>query len=122
MNIALPFHFDSRGRTAHANLDAHLRDMLLMLLMTNPGERVNRSDFGGGLPSLVFSENLIELQTTLRFTCQGAIMQYFGNSIDLQDLQVIVDGAELSVTVTYTRRSSTAVNTLTIPLTGQNPD
>jgi phage baseplate assembly protein W len=42
MNIAYPFHFDQRGRTASVSDDDHIRQMIEQLLFTNPGERVAR--------------------------------------------------------------------------------
>ena len=39
-----PFHFDTRGRTAEAAEDAHIRDLIEQVLFTAPGERVNRPD------------------------------------------------------------------------------
>ena len=55
MDIDYPFHFDSRGRTALADRDDHVRDMIEQLIFTNPGERVNRPDFGSGLLQLVLA-------------------------------------------------------------------
>jgi len=46
MNIAYPFRFDGRGRTALADDDRHIRDLIEQLLFTNPGERVMRPEFG----------------------------------------------------------------------------
>jgi phage baseplate assembly protein W len=43
-----PFHFDRRGRTANTRSAEHMRDMIEQLLFTEPGERVNRPDFGSG--------------------------------------------------------------------------
>src|SRR5262249_15072757 len=57
MDIDFPFHFDSRGRTATADESDHIRDMIEQLIFTNPGERVNRPDFGSGLLQLIFAPN-----------------------------------------------------------------
>ena len=59
MNIDVPLHFDHRGRTADVDVDAHVRQMIEQLLFTNPGERVNRPDFGSGLLQLVFAPNSV---------------------------------------------------------------
>lgn len=53
MNIAYPFRFDGGGRTATADDDRHIRDLIEGVLFTNPGERVNRPDFGSGLGQLL---------------------------------------------------------------------
>ena len=56
MNIDFPFHFDARQQTAATTDDDHIRDLIEQLLLTGPGERVNRPNFGGGLQQLVFAE------------------------------------------------------------------
>ena len=42
--------------------------MIEQLLFTEPGERVNRPDFGSGLLQLVFAPNSPELAAALQFT------------------------------------------------------
>src|SRR5271169_4684193 len=97
MNIDFPFHFDGRGRTAATDDFDHIRDMIEEFLFTNPGERVNRPDFGSGLLQLVFAPNSPELAATLQFTMQAALQRYLGDLIDLQSLNVSVQDSTLSV-------------------------
>ena len=68
MDIDFPLHLDGRGRTAGTDRDDHVRDMIEQLLFTNPGERVNRPDFGSGLLQLVCAPNSPELATTVQYT------------------------------------------------------
>ncbi len=104
MNIDFPFHFDSRGRTAATGDDDHIRDMIEQLLLTNPGERVNRPDFGSGLSQLVFSPNSPELAATLQFSMQAALQRWLGDLIELQELEVTSEEASLRVLVQYVVR------------------
>ena len=46
-----PYAIDARGRSATTAEDDHVRDLILQVLFTNPGERVNRPEFGCGLKS-----------------------------------------------------------------------
>jgi phage baseplate assembly protein W len=112
MNIDFPLHFDQRGRTASTDDDDHIRDMIEQLLFTNPGERVNRPDFGSGLLQMVFAPNSPELASALQFTMQAALQRYLGDLIDLQQLQVSAEDSTLSVVVQFvvrrTQQSSTA--------------
>src|SRR6476646_9779434 len=101
MNIDHPFHFDRRGRTAECDDAVHIREMLDQLLFTNPGERVNRPDFGSGLLQLVFAPNSPELAAALQFTTQAALQRYLGDLIELQSLDVVSEDSSLSVTVKY---------------------
>jgi hypothetical protein len=104
MNIDFPFHIDERGRTATCGDAAHVREMLEQLLFTNPGERVNRPEFGSGLLQLVFAPNSPELAAALQFTTRAAIQQWLGDVLDLQALDVAADGSALRVTVRYALR------------------
>ncbi|HKP12244.1 MAG TPA: GPW/gp25 family protein [Blastocatellia bacterium] len=101
MNIDFPFYFDSRGRTAAAGGDDHIRDMIEQLLFTSPGERVNRPDFGSGLLQMVFAPNSPELAAALQFTVQAALQQWLGDLIQVQQLEVICEDAALRVTLNY---------------------
>ena len=113
MNIDYPFSIGDQGRTASADDAAHLRDMLDQLLFTNPGERVNRPEFGSGLLQLIFAPNSPELAATLQFTTQAAIQQWLGDVIDLRELVVTAEDAVLRVSITYAARISGEVRTET---------
>ncbi len=104
MNIDFPFHFDRRGGTAATDDDDHIRDMIEQLLFTNPGERVNRPDFGSGLLQMVFAPNSPELAAALQFTMQAALQKYLGDLIDLRSLEVTAQDSTLSVSVNYVVR------------------
>jgi hypothetical protein len=113
MNVAFPFHFDSRGRTATTDDNDHIRDMLEQLLFTNPGERVNQPDFGSGLLQLVFAPNSPELVATVQFTLQAAIQRWLGDLISLSDLQVSAGDSTLTITLSYVIRLSNSAQTAT---------
>jgi uncharacterized protein len=111
MDIDFPFAFNSKGRTAVIDVADHVRDMVEELLFTNPGERVNRPDFGSGLLQMVFAPNSTELAAALQFTTQAALQHYLGDIIDLQQVQVIADDAILRVTVSYILRQTQEART-----------
>lgn len=101
MNIDFPFQLDERGRSATASDEEHIRDLIEQLLFTNPGERVNRPDFGSGLLQLVFAPNSPELAAALQYTLQAALQQWLGDLIELQSLEVSSFDSTLTVTVQY---------------------
>ena len=106
MNIDFPLHFDARGRTAGADLETHVRNMIEQLIFTNPGERVNRPDFGSGALQLVFAPNSPELAATVEFTLQAALQMWLGDVIDVADLTVRADDARLSIDLAYVIKAS----------------
>lgn len=102
MHIDYPFHLDARGRTAEADHDDHVRDLIEQVLFTAPGERVNRPDFGSGLMQLVFGPSGDEVATATQFLAQGALQQWLGDLIRVEDVQVESEEATLRVAVQYT--------------------
>lgn len=106
MHINFPFQFDHRGRTASTSDQAHIRNLIEQLLFTNPGERVNRPELGSGLQQLLFAPNSPELASALQFTMQGALQQWLGDVIQVQNLEVTSTDSKLRVLVQYAIRSS----------------
>jgi phage baseplate assembly protein W len=112
MDIDFPFHIDPRGQTASTGEADHVRDMLEQLLLTNPGERVNRPDFGSGLMNLVFAPNSPELAAALEFSVQAAIQQWLGDVVDVRDLTVEAQDSTLRIQLAYVlRRTGEALST-----------
>jgi Bacteriophage baseplate protein W len=104
MNLDFPFHFDRRGRTGDVDDDGHIRDLIEQVLFTAPGERVNRPDFGSGLRQLVFAPNSEELAATTQFLVQGALQQWLGDLIQVDEVDVESEDATIRVTVRYVVR------------------
>lgn len=102
MNIDYPYHFDSRGRTAEAGGDVHIRDMIEQVLFTNPGERVNRPAFGSGLLQLVFAPLDDALSGAVQMSVQGALQQWLGDLIRVEGVQVESEDSTIRVLVQYT--------------------
>jgi uncharacterized protein len=101
MNIDFPFHFDALGRTAETGTNDHIRDMIEQLLFTNPGERVNRPDFGCGLLQMVFAPNSPEIAAAVKFTVQASIQQWLSDLVEVQSLEVTSEDSTLRVELSY---------------------
>lgn len=111
MPIAYPLRIDGRGRTAATDRDRHIRDMIEQVLFTMPGERVMRPTFGSGLLQLVFAPNSPELAATTQFLVEGALQEWLGDLIELEDLSVSAEDATLQVSVQYVVRRTGARQT-----------
>jgi phage baseplate assembly protein W len=101
MNVDFPYHFDLLGRTAATGVDDHVRDLIEQLLFTDPGERVNRPDFGSGLRQLVFAPNSPELAAALQYTVQAALQRYLSDVIQVLDLTVESEDSTLRIRLEY---------------------
>ena len=104
MQINLPLQFDDRGRTSEADEEKHLRDLIEQVLFTAPGERVNRPGFGSGLMQLIFQPNSNELAATVQFLVQGALQQWLGDLIEVNNVQVNSEESTIAVNIVYTIR------------------
>ncbi len=101
MHFGYPFHVDRRYRTASASEDDHVRDLIEQVLFTNPGERVNRPDFGSGLAQLVFGASSEAVATAAQSAVQGALQQWLGDRIRFESVEVESDDNRLRITVRY---------------------
>lgn len=101
-----PYHVDGRGRTAETDSDDHVRDLIYQVLFTEPGERVNRPDFGCGVSQLMFMPNSDALAGATQFLILGALTRWLDDLIAVQSVDVVPEDARLTVTVTFTKRST----------------
>lgn len=102
MDVAFPYGFDRTGRTASADADRHIRDLIWQVLLIAPGERVNRPTFGTGSAQLVFAPNSDTLAIAQQKLIQAGLQQYLSNVIQVQAVLVENEDATLSITVQYT--------------------
>ena len=96
-----PYKIDGRGRTAVANEEDHIKQLIKQVLFTSPGERVNRPTFGSGLSQLLFAPNSNELAAATQFLVQGALQQWLGNIIHVEAVRISNEEATLHVLVQY---------------------
>jgi phage baseplate assembly protein W len=104
--LDFPFDFDGSGRAARTDPDDHVRDMIYELLFTNPGERVNLPDFGCGLLQMVFRPNSDALAAATQLLVQGALQQWLGDVISVQQLSVNNIEQRLEINLVYVRRDT----------------
>ncbi|HMK92763.1 MAG TPA: GPW/gp25 family protein [Thermoleophilia bacterium] len=100
----VPFHLGGAGRTASTDADDHVRDLILQVLLTSPGERVNRPDFGCGLKAMVFAPSGEAVAAATQVLVKGSLQKWLQDEIEVQDVVVEAVESTLTVTVVYRRR------------------
>lgn len=100
-NIAFPLQFDVRRRSALVADPQHVREMIEQLLLTSPGERVNRPDFGSGLAELIFAPNSPELAAALEYGMRAALQKWLGDVIEVKTLNVEARESTLEIQLRY---------------------
>jgi len=117
IEIAFPYRLDDRGRTATAAYGDHVEQMLELLLLTRPGERVNQPTFGCGLLDQVFAPNSPEIAAALNVTIAAAISLWLRDVLSVTSLDVTAQEGQLIVSIGYTLLATgSAVNlALSVP-------
>jgi uncharacterized protein len=101
MNLAFAYNFDSTGHTAQTDLLTHINDMIEQILLTSPGERVNRPTFGSGTAQLVFAPNSDVLAAAQQQAIQAGLQQWLSDLIRVKSVTVEANDATLLITVVY---------------------
>ena len=102
--LDVPLHLGAAGRTATTDDDDHVRDLILQVLFTSPGERVNRPDFGCGLKAMVFAPAGEAAAAATQVLVKGSLQKWLQDEIEVQDVVVEAVESTLTVTVVYRRR------------------
>ena len=79
----------------------HVKQMMLQVLFTAPGERVNRPDFGCGLRRMVFAPNSDATASLLKVQIRQALDKWLGTLIRVDEVTTRADGEALRVTIVY---------------------
>ena len=78
--------------------------MIQQVLFTNPGERVNRPDFGCGLKRLVFMPNSQPLAAATQVLVKSALQKWLESEIQVESVEVAAVDQQLNVTIAYLNR------------------
>ncbi len=102
-SIRFPITID-RGLGKVADEDryaAHVDQLIRQVLLTNPGERINRPDFGCGLRRMVFAPNNPSAASLLKVTILQALDRWLGTLIKVEQTEVDAVGEVLTVKLRY---------------------
>lgn len=114
-----PFRFGAQGGLAVTDdIDRHLRDKILAILFTAPGERINNPRFGVGLNRVVF-DGLNELTlAAVEFRVSEGLRRDLGEEaiIDEVNITADADSGELILAIRYRRREDREPRNLEINL------
>jgi uncharacterized protein len=105
-SIRYPIAIDgSLGRLAEEpNYPAHVEQLIVQLLLTNPGERINMPDFGCGVRRMVFAPNSVATASLAQATIFEALTRWLDPVILVGDIRVEADEETLSISIAYTLR------------------
>lgn len=108
---------DETGRLTYVAGDENVEQSLRILLLTEIGQRVMRSDFGCKAPRLVFSPGSIQYLRLLETTVREAVRDWEPR-IELEDVRAETDPAaeeRVIVSISYKVRQTNTRNNIVFP-------
>ena len=101
--LATPFSVNPlSGRTQEeGDYDAYVRQLIRYLLLTSPGERVNRPDFGAGVRRMVFKPLSSASAMLAKTMILDALSRWLSTIIEVQEVTVEAQTETLLITVVY---------------------
>ena len=102
--LDFPLSIGNDGRLKITKPDDHLKDLILSILLTSPGERVNLPEFGCGLRKIIFSGNNPALSTWTNFVVSQALARWLPKEIVVDDVITRIDEEKLYVEIQYRKK------------------
>jgi uncharacterized protein len=110
--LKYPYQIGGTGTPVTTTADDHLRDLILQVLFTAPGERVNLPEFGAGVQRLVFEPSSDPLRAGIQYLISTNLSRWLGDRITVNQVTVTSEPGyeeavtiEVSYTVKATRQS-----------------
>jgi phage baseplate assembly protein W len=110
---------DDRGAIAVTDdPDRHLRDKILAILFTAPGERVNQPGFGVGLDRTLFEPLDPLTAAAIEFRIADGIRRELADEVEIDAVDVDTDppGGQLLVAIEYRRLTDRSPRRLEVVL------
>lgn len=101
--IKYPFAIDAGGGQVaeEGDYEAYIRQLIRQVLMTAPGERINRPDFGAGVRRMVFSPNNPATASLTQTLIYQALSRWLATVIKVEEVAVSAEQEKLLITVHY---------------------
>ena len=117
--LKFPFHVGEDGPEL-SRRGEHVRSQIEQVLMTAPGERVFRPNFGAGVKQLVFEPNSSALWNITENRLVSTLMEALQGEVDPSTLQTNVtgEGEKLNISVSYTLSRIGLQEAFDIPISG----
>ena len=114
---SFPLRLAAAGQLAIAEHEDDIREAIVLILATNPGERVMRPDFGAGLRAFVFEPVSTATLALIRTRVEGALIDWEPR-IDVLEVLVTVEVPEMNkvlIDVQYRVRATNSLHNLVYP-------
>jgi len=120
IGLAFPMQIEENGCLSACSYEQHVKQSLRSILLTVPGERVMRPDFGSGLNAYLFESIDATTVSLIKRDVRNTV-ERFEPRVELLDVQVhnsAQDPAVLRVELNYRIKSSNIADRLVLSVRG----
>lgn len=101
-DYAFPFQIDAESRQGRRAAYAdHVRQMVVQLLLTTPGERADLPEFGCGLRAMLFAGNSSSVAAATEMLVRQSLERWLAEHLKVKQVDVSSEDATLEVLVVY---------------------
>jgi uncharacterized protein len=114
-----PYSVSSTGVPMLTGSNDHTKDLILQVLFTIPGERVNLPEFGVGVQQLVFAPNSDMLRASAQFLISNNLQRWLGDRLDVNQVSVTSQAGEeeiVTIDIAYTLKSTQQKQSLQVQM------
>ena len=107
--LDFPYSVSSTGVPNTTPYLDHIRDLVMQVLFTIPGERVNLPEFGVGVQRLVFAPNNEALRTGAQFLISSNLNRWLGERIEVNQVSVtseLNEEEKVTIEIFYTIKAT----------------
>lgn len=119
--ISFPFRFGAKGRVvlseASDYTDAHIKESITQILLTNRGERVMEPEFGSNIRDLIFTENDPSLDNIAIDFARKSLSRWEPR-IEVENIEIIREYGKIYIRVNYYILSSRELTSVLLEMGG----
>lgn len=97
--------------------EQYISQLIRQVLLTVPGERIDRPDFGAGLRRLLFAPSSEDTATLLQATVFQSLDRWLGDLIDVNEVTTSFADGRMDVNIVYTIKTQGELLVLNLEVT-----
>ena len=101
--LAYPFqvHKLSRQIAEQPDYDSYIKELIHQVVLTVPGERINRPDFGSGVGRMVFEAGAAGASTFSKAIILSSLQKWLGELITVEAIETRFEDTTLFIEIHY---------------------
>ena len=115
--FGFPMRVDALGGAELSSEDANIRQSMMLILGTAPGERLYRPEFGCRIHDILFEPNTLMTAARIEYEVKHALTAFEPrvNEIEVRAKPDDAESSRMNVTISYVIRSTNTKSNLVYP-------